>query len=112
MTLDEFEIQVISACDASPIVVGVAVIGSGVTWVRLRAYLTDESFIEAFFNEATQKIAFARIQEGSLVFSADNTGGWHWHPIGTPDEHIRTGEAVSFSLFLQRVEKDLKVKGQ
>jgi hypothetical protein len=41
MTLDEFEIQVISACDASPIVVGVAVIGSGITWVRLRAYLTN-----------------------------------------------------------------------
>jgi hypothetical protein len=102
MTLDEFEIQVISACDASPIVVGVAVIGSGITWVRLRAYLTNESFIEAF----------ARIQEGSRVFGADNTGGWHWHPIGTPDEHIRTGEAVSFPLFLQRVEKDLKVKGQ
>jgi hypothetical protein len=107
MTLDEFEIQVISACAASPIVVSVAVIGSGITWVRLRAYLKDETFIEAFFNEATQKVAFARIQDGMRIFGADNTGGWHWHPIGAPDEHIQTGEAVSFSIFLQRVEEDL-----
>jgi hypothetical protein len=112
MTLDEFEIQVISACAASPIVVSVAVIGSGITWLRLRAYLMDESFIEAFFNESTQKVAFARIQGGMRIFGADNTGGWHWHPIGAPDEHIRTGEPVSFPVFLQRVEEDLKLRGQ
>ena len=38
MTVDEFEIQVISACDASPIVVSVAVIGSGITYSWLSRY--------------------------------------------------------------------------
>jgi hypothetical protein len=108
MTLDEFENQVISACAASPIVVSVAVIGSGITWMRLRAYLIDESFIETFFNEATQKIAFARIKGGDRIFGADNTGGWHWHPLGAPEKHIPTSEAVSFPIFLERVEDDLK----
>src|SRR3972149_3925800 len=107
MTLDEFEVQVISACAASPIVVGVAVIGSGITWLRLRAYLTDESFIEAFFNEATQKTAFAHIKDGIRIFGADNTGGWHWHPLDVPEEHIRTGEAVSYPEFLKQVEDTL-----
>jgi hypothetical protein len=111
MTLDEFESQVISACTASPIVVSVAMIGSGITWLRLRAYLTDESFIEAFFNTATQKVAFARIRDGERIFGADNTGGWHWHPLDAPDEHIRTDQSISFDEFLQRVEDDPKLQG-
>jgi hypothetical protein len=111
MTLDEFEVQVISTCTASTVVVSVAVIGSGITWLRLRAYLQDESFIEAFFNEATQKIAFAHIQSGIRVFGADNTGGWHWHPQGVPEEHVPTQESVSFSEFIKRVEVDLKTRG-
>jgi hypothetical protein len=110
MTLDEFETQVISTCAASPVVVSVAVIGSGITWLRLRAYLLDESFIEAFFNEATQKIAFAHIQGGIRVFGADNTGGWHWHLQGAPEEHVPTDKSVPFSVFIKRVEDDLKTK--
>jgi hypothetical protein len=111
MTLDEFEVQVISTCTASTAVVSVAVAGSGVTWLRLRAYLQDESFIEAFFNEATQKIAFAHIQGGIRVFGADNTGGWHWHLHGMPEEHFPTQEPVSFPEFLKRVEDNLKIRG-
>jgi hypothetical protein len=86
-------------------------IGSGITWLRLRAYLTDESFIEAFFNTATQKVAFARIRDGERIFGADNTGGWHWHPLDAPDEHIRTDQSISFDEFLQRVEDDPKLQG-
>jgi hypothetical protein len=108
MTVDEFETQVISACDASPSVVSVAVIGSGITWLRLRAYLVDETFIDTFFNEATQKVAYARIQDGKRIFGADNTGGWHWHLHDLPEEHVPTHEAVSFPVFLQRLENDLK----
>ncbi len=104
MTIDEFEIQVISACAASPIVVSVAVIGSGITWLRLRAYLIDESFIETFFNEATQKVAFAHIRDGKRIFGADNTGGWHWHPIDAPETHFPAKEQVSFSAFLQQIK--------
>jgi hypothetical protein len=55
MILDEFEIQVISACTASSFVVSVAVIGSGITWLRSRAYLIDESFIEAFLTRQPRK---------------------------------------------------------
>jgi hypothetical protein len=92
-------------------VVSVAVIGSGITWLRIRAYLIDESFIEAFFNEATQKIAFAHLRAGDRVFGADNTGSWHWHPTDAPEKHVHTEEAVAFPEFLQRVEDDLKSKG-
>lgn len=107
MTLDEFEIQVISACAASPVVISVANAGSGITWSRLRAYLVDESFIEAFYNETTQRTAFARIKEEKRIFGADNTGGWHWHTLDAPEEHVPTKGNVSFVEFLHRVEKDL-----
>ena len=108
MTLDEFETEVISACAGSSVVVSVANAGIGITWLRLRAYLIDESFIEAFFNETAQKTAFARIREGKRIFGADNTGGWHWHPLYAPEEHIPAVQVVSFVEFLRRVEKDLK----
>ena len=90
--------------------VSVANAGIGITWLRLRAYLSDESFIEAFFNETTQKTAFARIREGKRIFGADNTGGWHWHTLDAPEEHIPTKQYVSFVEFLQQVEEDLKKK--
>jgi hypothetical protein len=44
MTLDDFEKQVILACMQSPVITSVAVSGTGVTWVRLRAHLEEGRF--------------------------------------------------------------------
>ena len=108
MTLDEFENQVISACTASPVVASVSISGIGITWVRIRAYLIDGSFLEAFHNEATGKTSFALVLDGRRIFGADNAGGWHWHPFNTPDEHQPTEKQVDFQSFFRRVEEQLK----
>jgi hypothetical protein len=107
MTLDEFENQVISTCAGSPIVVSVAYAGSGITWLRLRTYLIDESFVEAFFNEETQRTAFAWIKDGTRVLGADNTGGWHWHPLDAPEDHIASDVVISFTEFFHKLEENL-----
>lgn len=108
MTLEAFETQVTSACATSSIVVGVSMVASGVTWLCLRAYLGDGSFIDAFYNEDTSRTSFALIEDARRVFGADNTGGWHWHPFESPDTHTPTAETVTFEDFLNRVEEWLK----
>ncbi len=103
LTLEAFEAQVASACAASPVVAGVSTVASGVTWIRLRAHLTDGSFADAFHNEATGKTAFALIKDEKRVFGADNTGGWHWHPFESPESHVPASDAVTFEEFLRRI---------
>jgi len=91
LTLEEFERQVTSACATSAIVASISTVKSGVTWVNLRAHLTDGSFADAFYNEATGKTAFSLIQGESRIFGADNTGSWHWHPFDAPESHVPAG---------------------
>jgi hypothetical protein len=104
LTLEFFENQVSAACAASPIVTSVSMTDSGVTWLRLRAYLNDGSFVETFFNEATGRTSFALIKDNRRIFGADNTGQWHWHLFESPDEHTPTNEVISFDEFIQRIE--------
>ena len=108
MTLEAFELQVTSACAESPIVVGVSVVASGVTWLNLRAHLTDGTFADAFYNEATGKTSFALIKDTRRIFGADNKGGWHWHLFDAPETHSPASDAVTFNDFLSRIEARLK----
>ena len=63
MSLDEFERYVISICSVSPAVKNVAIINSGLMWLNIRAYLTDESFVDIFYNQGTGRTTFAQIWE-------------------------------------------------
>lgn len=108
MTLEQFEIEVTSACAVSPTVTGVATLGAGITWVHLRAYLNDGSLVDAFYNQATGKTAFALIKAGERIFGADNTEGWHWHPFAEPTSHVPSTRAVIFREFLEQIEQHLK----
>ena len=107
MTLDEFEDLVPLACANSSIVSGVAIISSGVTWIRLRAYLVENIYFDAFYNEVTGKTAYALIQGDHCIFGADNTGGWHWHPFEKPQSHRPASEKISFQDFLKQVEEHM-----
>jgi hypothetical protein len=108
MTLEEFEKQVLSTCLRSPIVASVAVSGSGITWLRLRVYLVNRSFIEAYCNESVGRVAFALVQEGRRILGADNTGGWHWHPYEDPDSHSAAEAEIAFEAFLQLVAEKME----
>jgi hypothetical protein len=107
MTLEQFELDVTSTCAASPAVTGIAMLGAGITWIHLRVYLTDGSFADAFYNQATGKTAFALIKAGERIFGADNTGGWHWHPFAEPASHVPSSRAIIFREFLGQIEQQL-----
>jgi len=108
LTTTEFAKEVFTICASCPVIVSTTITGLGVTWIRIRAILVDSSFIEAFFNEATNKTAYALVKGNKRIFGADNTHGWHWHPFAAPDTHIPAPEPISFIQFLQEVESHLQ----
>jgi hypothetical protein len=71
----------------------------------LRAHLIDDSFTDAFYNEATGKTAFALIKNERRIFGADNEGGWHWHPFEAPETHMPAKTSITFDEFLKRIEE-------
>ncbi|MEW5830305.1 MAG: hypothetical protein AB1846_15565 [Chloroflexota bacterium] len=108
MTLDEFEHRVIAACSNSSAVQSIALNTTSETTIRFRIVLVDNSFIDVFFNEKLGKASYAVIKNGSRIFGADNTGGWHWHPREDPSDHVPAGSAITFEEFLEKVEKGLE----
>ena len=73
--------------------------------LHIRAYLSlPGTFINAFYNLATDKTAFALIQTGRRIYGADNAKmGWHYHPFADPSQHIACPQ-MTFAEFLQAVE--------
>ena len=71
--------------------------------LSLRVHLTDGSFIEAFYNTATDRTALALIHRGERVYGKDNAKiGWHVHPPDDRNAH-RPCSPVSFEEFLAEV---------
>ncbi len=73
--------------------------------LHVRVYLmTSETFINVFYNLATDKAAFALLQDGHRIYGVDNAKiGWHCHPFADPKQHIAC-PPVTFGEFLQEVE--------
>lgn len=72
--------------------------------LHIRVHLTmTATFINVFFNLATDKAAFAVIQAGRRIYGVDNAKmGWHYHPFTDPDQHIVCAP-VTFAEFLREV---------
>ncbi len=107
MTSSEFSAEIFEVCASSSVIVSVFIADAGSTWIRMRASLTDASFIEAFFNETRNKTAYAWVKERQRILGADNTWGWHWHPFTSPSAHISVEQPITFAEFLRKVEKHL-----
>jgi hypothetical protein len=108
LSVDEFEEEVIEICSTSSVVRNIASPILGSDWCSIRAYLADDSFVDAFYNQKTGKTAFAQVREGRRIFGADNRKGWHWHPYEDPSQHIASPGAITFEEFLGKVEQALK----
>jgi len=108
VSAEDFERHVLSICSASSAVKNIAIVKSGLTWLNVRAYLIDDSFVEIFHNRKTGKTAFAHIRDERRIFGADNKEGWHWHPREDPSSHVHSTSPITFEEFLNRVEEHLK----
>lgn len=104
VTAVQFVQDVVDACARSDCVVTCRLMLLDEPVAKLRAELADGSFIEMFHNADTSKYSFAWIAGGRRIFGADNTRGWHIHPISDPASH-EVHAPVSFHEFLAEVEK-------
>jgi hypothetical protein len=57
--------------------------------VKGRVHLTQRGFLEVYFNERTQTVAVAWIEEERRRWGIDrdNLRGWHRHPVENPEDH-------------------------
>jgi hypothetical protein len=58
--------------------------------VKGHAYVRTDFFVRFFFNQHTQTVAFALIEDGQRIWGMDrdNRRGWHLHPVDNPTDHI------------------------
>ena len=108
MTLAEFEQQVVYVAMASPVCGIPSLRRQTASPITLRIQVAPDAFIEAFHNDRTGTTAYALIRQGRRVFGADNTGGWHVHPLDNPEIHVPLGGAMSFSDFVAEIEKKIR----
>ena len=61
-----------------------------------RAYFTlsQDLFLEFYFNKVTGTLAFALIRDRIRIWGidCDTIRGWHKHPLDQPEHHIATEE--------------------
>ena len=93
---------VIDACAGSDKVIGCTVLLYDIPVVKFRVDMMDGSFIDVFYNADTGKVSFAWIVNEQRVFGADNTRGWHVHPLCDPERHQSHGP-MTFEEFLTEV---------
>ena len=105
MTTDQLLRGLLEACDRSLIVLQVEERVVDADVLAARAHLAiAETFINVFYNLATDKTAFALVSRGQRVYGVDNAKmGWHRHPFSNPDQHVSCAP-VSFAEFLAEVE--------
>ena len=108
MTLEEFQHEVISSAQDSPICEIAIVRRITPTSINLRVPLTVGNFVDVFYNEETGTAAFALIEKGKRIFGADNTGGWHIHLFEKPNQHIPIKQPLDAAAFFQMVAKHYK----
>jgi len=105
VSISEFQHQIFKIAWSSSICDVPEVRRISPTSITIRVPITPVNFIfiEIFFNEQTDRVSFALIQEGQRIYGADNTGGWHIHPFDNPSNHKPIATAMSFQDFLNEI---------
>ena len=69
-----------------------------------RAYVSEDKFLNFYFNEETGTLAFALIGQEKRLWGIDrdNLRGWHLHPSDNPDLHISI-EPMTISEIIARL---------
>jgi len=92
MSVEEFELQLRAA--VSRHLTGVQIhleMQRGIV-LQGRIVVDDELFLHVYFNALTAKTIYALIHRGQRVMGYDNYRFWHYHPFGSPNDHIPCDE--------------------
>ncbi|MFQ5456595.1 MAG: hypothetical protein ACE5EA_10425 [Nitrospirota bacterium] len=103
MSIFEFTKEVIEVCAQSEIVKKVQIIIVEEPVAKLRAEITDNIFIDIFYNKETAKKSFSLIKDNKRIYGADNTKEWHIHPFNNPESHQSSNE-IGFVEFIEKIK--------
>jgi hypothetical protein len=56
--------------------------------LKARVYINDNYFIAVRYNARNSRIDVALIKDSQRIFGYDNLKKWHYHPYGSPADHI------------------------
>ena len=73
---------------------------------------SNEIFLRVYFNETTDTIAFALIENKQRIWGIDrdNRRGWHLHPIDNPTQHVSISP-LSVSDIIAHLQQVLVMRG-
>ncbi len=116
MTLEEIKQRLVEGCRKLDLPEPIAV-RRGFSFVKFELRITSETSIEVYFNEQTQSLTSALIDQGKRVFGIDDypeQGVSHVHPPGRVDEHVRTSPMKIEEILEQYAEvlRQLMVNGE
>ncbi len=77
--------------------------------IEMRINISQDSFIEIYYNSMTDKKCYTLIKNRKRIFGYDNYKHWHFHPVENPDNHIPCKEPSIEEVFLKI--KDILISG-
>lgn len=101
----EFSKHVIDVCSRHDFIQGIEIQILDEPVVKIKAVVSDDVFINIFYNAETVKYSFALIKNGRRIFGADNARRWHIHPFDNPDNHKEIND-ISLAEFLDILNTD------
>lgn len=108
LEMEEFERHLEAVCSKLSFVKSLTIFASTESSNLWRVTLSDDSFIDVYYSEITNKTSFAHIKDQKRVLGADNAGGWHWHPYDAPDSHVPSASEITIEEFMKALESTFK----
>ncbi len=74
-----------------------------------RIILSGKMFLEVYYNEVTETIAFALIKDEKRIWGIDrdNIRDWHIHPLNDPEQHESVQSLTIFDI-IERLKNVLE----
>ena len=104
MNIYEFFFAALTATRAPTICSFPLVFKQTPTSLKIRIALTNDEFVDLFYNEESGRTDFALIKNNLRIYGADNAGGWHLHPFDDPNRHEPLEGPMSIIEFIQTIE--------
>lgn len=92
MNIEQFEIELRSALARHLPGAQIVLERQRSVLIQGRIVIGDGLFLNVYFNALTSKTIYALIHDEQRVMGYDNYRFWHFHPFGSPDQHLPCDE--------------------
>jgi hypothetical protein len=95
MRVENLEIEAKNAMKKFPFLKRMEVVDKHRGAIKLRLYIEENFYIQAYCNTTTKTTNFVAIVGSQRIFGRDgNRTGWHLHPFHDPDSHDFSSEGI------------------